>query len=317
MATANQILELLQSHIKRDDTNFYTVAMRMAATEARRGNTELADEIVSLVKAGQHDLYRHTTLEVPEELSGLVIEEPVNTQLADVVLPNDLLASLSRVKEEHQHRAKLADYGLSPRSKLLLVGPPGTGKTLTAFALAGEMKLPLYRVVLERLVSRYLGETATKIAQVFEMAQSHRGVYLFDEFDALGAHRSAQNDVGEMRRVLNTFLVSLEHHTSASVIIAATNFPEMLDPALFRRFDDTLRYQNPTSKHIREILKRRLQYFATAEIDWDDLARSAHGLSFADIVHAADDAAKAAVLRGRTEVTNDTLQRFIDARRIE
>lgn len=314
MATAAQIISLIKSHNKRDNLNFYTVAMQMAATEARHGNTELADEIVTLVKSGQAVWQSQPAPEIPSELVGLVTEEAVNLRLADLVLSQEVREGLSRVRAEHKHRARLAEYGLAPRRKLLLVGPPGTGKTLSAFALAGEMGLPLYRVVLERLISRYLGETAAKIAQVFEMLQSHRGVYLFDEFDAIGAHRSTQNDVGEMRRVLNTFLVSLEHDASSSVIIAATNFPEMLDHALFRRFDDVLRYKNPTTAQINEILHQRLRYFSTQHVEWDRVIDAARGLSFADIVNAANDAAKEAVLTGADDIDSDLLRIFLEAR---
>jgi SpoVK/Ycf46/Vps4 family AAA+-type ATPase len=119
----------------------------------------------------------------------------------------------------------------------MLVGPPGTGKTLTARVLAHELRLLLHTVQVDKLVTRFMGETSAKLRQIFDLIQQVTGVYLFDEFDAIGGERSLENDVGEMRRVLN-FFYSLLNKLDQIVVFAATNSPKLLDRALFRRFDD-------------------------------------------------------------------------------
>ena len=158
-----------------------------------------------------------------------------------MVLAEPARKSLERVIVEYRQQAKLRSHGLSARRKLLLVGRPGCGKTMTASALAGELNLPLLSVRLDGLITQYLGESAAKLRQVFDSMTVKCGVYLFDEFDAIGSDRARPNEVGEIRRVLNSFLQFVEADDSDSLILAATNQVEVLDPALFRRFDVRLR----------------------------------------------------------------------------
>ena len=167
------------------------------------------------------------------------------TRLNDLVLAPRTRKVLERVIREHKTIRDIRAHGLAPRKKLLLVGPPGTGKTMTASAIAGELALPLFTVRLNQLITRYMGETAAKLRLVFDAIAQTRAVYLFDEFDSIGSERGLSNDVGEIRRVVNSFLQMVEHDTSDSLIIAATNHPKILDGALFRRFDDIIRYIFP------------------------------------------------------------------------
>lgn len=185
---------------------------------------------------------------------------------------------------------------------------------MTAAAMAGELHLPLFTVVFDTLITRFMGETAAKLRQVFDAMASTRGVYLFDEFDAIGARRAERNDVGEIRRVLNSFLQFLENDQSESLIIAATNHPELLDPALFRRFDDVIRYGLPDPKVAEDILKARLSIFDTSAIDWEKTAKAAEGLSQGELTRAADEAAKRAILSDRDVVSAEDLSASIAER---
>jgi SpoVK/Ycf46/Vps4 family AAA+-type ATPase len=178
---------------------------------------------------------------------------------------------------------------------------------MTASALAGELHLPLFTIMLEGLITKFMGETAAKLRLVFDAIRQTLGVYLFDEFGALGTHCNQSNDVGEIRRVLNSFLQLLEKDASQSLIVAATNHAELLDRALFRRFDDVIEYSLPTAELAEEIIQRKLAPFQTADLDWSRIVAEAQGLSQAELVRASEEAAKRAVLGGSTRITMEDL----------
>jgi SpoVK/Ycf46/Vps4 family AAA+-type ATPase len=186
---------------------------------------------------------------------------------------------------------------------------------MTASALAGELHLPLFTIVLDGLITKFMGETAAKLRLVFDAMQATRGVYFFDEFDAIGARRGERQDVGEIRRVLNSFLQFLEQDDSHSLIIAATNHPELLDRALFRRFDDVIEYAVPEPPIIEALLRARLDRFDTRGLAWKEAISLAERLSQAEITRAADDAAKAIILRGGKRITSEALIDALTERR--
>jgi len=156
-------------------------------------------------------------------------------------------------------------------------------------------------------MTKFMGETAAKLRLVFDAIRETRGVYFFDEFDAIGAKRTERNDVGEIRRVLNSFLQFLEVDDSDSLIIAATNHPELLDPALYRRFDDVIEYSLPNREIAQRILENRLSSFKTKGVDWPAAVAAGAGLSQAEFALAAEDAAKQALLDDRETVTAEDL----------
>jgi len=151
---------------------------------------------------------------------------------------------------------------MANRRKILIEGSPGTGKTMTASIIASELNLPLYTVQVDKLVTKFMGETSVKLRQIFDSIESIMGVYFFDEFDAIGADRGIDNEVGEMRRILNSFLQFLEQDNSESIIIAATNNQKILDKALFRRFDDVLHYSMPSSDDVRKLFHKKFEIFS-------------------------------------------------------
>ena len=159
-----------------------------------------------------------------------------------------------------------------------------------------------------------IGETAAKLHSIFELMPKTRGVYLFDEFDAIGSERVAVNDVGEIRRVLNSFLQFLEQDDSDSIIVAATNLASMLDEALFRRFDQVIRYEKPTEQEIRELMLNRLARFGVTDADLRQAGEWAAGLSHADICQSCDDAAKDAVLKETKAVDLEALREALTQR---
>ena len=314
MSNAEQLRALVQSHRDGDENHFYAVALQLAAQEARRGHTKLAEEIRQLVDSAKARAKTVALHQPRGELGTLLLASYPATRLSDLVTDPALERQLQRVIREQRNVSRIVAHGLSPRRKLLLVGPPGTGKTLTATALAGELGLPLFLIRLDVLITKFMGETAARLRQVFDAIATARGVYFFDEFDAIGSQRGTSNDVGEARRILNSFLVMIEEDTSHSLILAATNHPQILDDALFRRFDDVIEYELPHASQIAQVLVARLGRFAPPNLDVKTLASSAEGLSHAEITRAAEEAVKNAVMHDHAHVDPEDLRGLLQRR---
>ncbi len=323
MASSAQIKSLLASHSTGDHGRFYAVALQIAAAEARQGHEVLAREIREMVdrakarsvlpKSGATII--HVTQ--PQGEAAELLEPFVSDiAIADLVLPRILMARIRRILSEQQNTNRLREHGLKPRQRLLFTGPPGCGKTMTASALASELALPLFVVRLDSLITRYLGDSLIKLRLVFDAVNQSRAVYLFDEFDSIGYQRDAGADVGEMRRLLNAFLMFMERLTSTSVVIAATNHGERLDRALFRRFDDILEFSLPTDDEICAAFLARLAGVKTSKFDFGPLLEAARGLSYADISRSCSDATKEMLLHSKKQVTSEMLQRALAERRV-
>jgi AAA+ superfamily predicted ATPase len=323
LATAAQLRALLESYAGSDSSRFLSVATQIAAQVARGGDQTLADQLAQLVVEAKRRLADGSAAPGPVlplvrpagDLAGLVAASYSKTRLTDMVMGPAISRKLNRVVREYRSAAHLEAKGLQARRKLLLVGPPGCGKSMTAEAIAGELGRPLLRVQLHALIAKFMGETAAKLHLVFQAMERTPGVYLFDEFDSLGSHRGAENDVGEARRILNSFLLLLEQESSQSIIIAATNLPSLLDRALFRRFDDVVEYRLPTKAMIGLIIRNRLGVFDLSGVDWSKVSESAVGLSHGDIVRSAEDSAKETVLSRRQRIATRSLVRALTARR--
>lgn len=320
MATAQHVTALIKSHAAGDDERFYTIALQLAAKEARAGNEKYADALKALVDEGRGRARTNKVVPVASprgDLAQLVTASYPKVRRRDMAVDPAVRDALDRVLREQGKRAELRAHGLEPSRKLLLVGSPGTGKTMTASVLATELALPLFAVRLDGLLTKFMGETAAKLRLVFDAMTETRGVYLFDEVDALAGTREASNDVGEIRRVLNSFLQFLDQDHSDSVVVATSNLPQLLDRALFRRFDMTIAYGLPTVPVAKKVIRGRLAAFDTSGItkaDWTEIGRFTEGLNHAEISSAAEHAAKEAVLAGSTSVTTESLTVALDAR---
>ena len=216
---------------------------------------------------------------------------------------------------EFTQRAKLNQNGYNNRRKILLEGLPGTGKTLTASVLSSELKLPLYIVQTDKLISKYMGETGSKLRQIFDSISINTGVYFFDEFDSIGSDRASDNDVKEMHRVLNLFLQFIEQDVSDSIIIAATNSGSLLDQALFRRFDDVLRFNLPTETEIKRLFELKLSKFKSKSLIDNDIISLAVGLCHADITKACENAIKQTILSDKKQVEQAVFKDMIQERK--
>ncbi len=323
MPTADQVKALVRSHADGDDAQFYSVAMQVAARAARSGQSRFAKELRDLVdaaKAASEKVQGRQVRPVPVvqprgDLAGLLGVSYPNQHLSDLVVDDRVREGLERVLSEQRQEHRLREYGYEPLHSLLLLGPPGTGKTLSAAVLAGELRLPLFLIRLEALITKFMGETAAKLRLIFDAADETRGVYLFDEVDALAGDRASPNDVGEIRRVLNSFLQFLEQDASSSVIIAATNHPNLLDRAVFRRFGIVIHFPLPTTEIARDLVRSRLASVNSRGLNWKRIDEAARELSHAEITMAAEQAAKQAILSKAPRVSTEALVAALEERR--
>jgi SpoVK/Ycf46/Vps4 family AAA+-type ATPase len=293
MATANQLKMLVKSHFEENNEKFNTIALQIAAHEARLGHTNLANDIRKIIESSKNNKPRLKNID--SNLQGLFLEIYPQERLSDLVVSPQIKERIERIIHEFTYKDKLFKHNLENRRKILFSGNPGTGKTMTASIIANELRLPIYVVLMDKIVTKYMGETSAKLRQIFDFIKDVPAVYLFDEFDAIGGQRGKDNEVGEMRRVLNSFLQFLERDHSDSLIIAATNNLELLDQALFRRFDDVIRYQLPTDNEKLQLLKNRLNgNLSNKEIK--DLLPELTSLSHAEINQACLDVIKTSVI---------------------
>lgn len=319
MSNTKHILAMLRSRAEDDDEQFYSIALQIAAAEARQGRRSTAEELRSAVEAARSRSRTQVPIQIAKprgDLEGLIELREPRYFLKDVVLDTRLRSRLDDLIRQQAKRDWLREHGKSPDRRVLFVGPPGSGKTMTAEALAGQLQLPLFVIRLEALITRFMGETAAKLRLIFDETANRRGVYLFDEFDAVGGRRNATNDVAEMRRVLNSFLQYMEEENATdSLIVGATNYPELLDNALLRRFDLVVAFDMPSDEEIKRIVTLGLRPFKSGRLAWKKIINAATGLSQAEISKAAEDAVKAAILDEKNTVTTNELLKRLHERR--
>lgn len=324
MASANQLKLLVKNFITRDDRKFLSIVLQIAAHEAKIGHSKLADELRELVDKGKLSLNNESNF--PRVLSAstavinhasgdlFTVSHPT-VSLQDIIFSDSVNAKIERFLEENKNSKKIRQHGLVPRRHLLLYGPPGTGKTLTASFIAQELHFPLFTVRMDSLITKYMGETSVKLRSIFDYISHNRGVYLFDEFDSIGSKRTMENDVGEIRRVLNTFLQLMDEHHSDSLIISATNHKEILDNALYRRFDDVIEYDLPDEKGLLKLIRNRFINFDLYISDWDSLLNVASGLSYAEVSKCCDDAIKFAIITNKKKLQQSDLEKTLAERK--
>jgi len=324
MAAAEQIKSLIKFFGEGDDSRFFSTAMQIAASEARKGHTSFAQELKNLIEKAKKErsvtfIDRDKTIPLSKpkrELNELVEVFHPKVTLNDMVLNKEVRNSLNRFVQEQQKFDLIRKHNLLPRRKLLLIGPPGCGKTMTAQALASELGLTVFIIRLDGLISKYMGESIAKLQLIFNTMENHRGVYLFDEFDSIGSHRNIGQDVGEIKRVLNTFLVNIEKDQSNSIVIAATNIQESLDKALFRRFDDIIEYPLPDPTEIKETLNKSLSEFKiTKNPSLETLVKEGQGLSYSEITRSCEEAIKEMIISNKEKISTSYLLSVLKQRK--
>ena len=297
MATADQILSLIRNHLNNDDTQFRKVALQISAVEARSGHAIVARTIQELLNQKKTSLGTVRLVSKNKDIDDLLLQVDTYDDMTSLVLSQELKEKLDRFIKEYLKKETLSKYGLANRRKLLLYGASGTGKTMTASALAKEFNLPFFVVRTEKVVTKFMGETGQKLGRIFDFINEVPAVYLFDEFDAIGSQRGMDNEVGEQRRILNTFLQLLERDDSDSFIIAATNSIESIDKAMFRRFDDVIEYKLPDREQRLALLREYL--YTAKDLDFSSAEPLFDGMSHAEIKMVCSDIFKESLLNDK------------------
>ncbi|MCU7813777.1 MAG: ATP-binding protein [Candidatus Thiodiazotropha sp. (ex Rostrolucina anterorostrata)] len=302
MAQADLLVDLFKSASNGDQLAVRRVAENLIKEEKDKGHRILAERLAKAIQPslsndtikrnGTHNS-RHKELiyEITPErsLSSLVLTDKINTQIKDVV--------------EEQHRSELLHaHNLRARNRLLFAGPPGNGKTTLAEALAHELMYPLLVVRYETLVGSYLGETAGRLKHLFDFAKTQRCVLFFDEFETLGKERGDSHETGEIKRVVSSLLLQIDDLPDYVVIVAASNHSELLDRAVWRRFQVRLELPLPTRSQLTSLIEsveKRCQInFGYAS---ETLAKQMKGLNFSEVEEFCLSVVRRAVLDQQTE----------------
>lgn len=288
MARADLLCELVKYGIINDNVNFRRAAEALCAEERSKQHTILANKIEEFLKMGKsfavnENSKKPNIVRSGNNESNLYWEKVPEKRLEHLVLPDYVKDVCQNMISEQLRSELLQSYGLEPRNKLLLIGPPGNGKTSLAEAIAESLMVPLLTVRYESIVGAYLGETASKLVKLFEYAKTKKCVLLFDEFETLGKERGDIHETGEIKRVVSSLLMHIDELPSYVVVIAATNHDELLDKAVWRRFQIKIDIPKPTRSNL-EVFFQMFQRERNFEfgLQVSTLAKKTLGLSYAE-----------------------------------
>ena len=270
----------------------------MAADERAKNHAILADRLLAQLRANVNGRYETPNPSRAMSSAGALVHEMVpERRLENLILPVEAEEAVRELVEE-QHRADLLrSYNIEPRNRVLLAGPPGNGKTSLAEAVANELNVSFLVVRYESVIGSYLGETAQRISQVFEYARSRDCVLFFDEFDAVGKERGDQQETGEIKRVVSSLLLQIDSLPSYVVVVAASNHPELLDRAVWRRFQIRLELPMPKQRQVEDWFRRfEADTGCALGISPRSLARRLKGLSFSEIEDFGADIVRRTIL---------------------
>ena len=301
---------------------FRAAALEIVEEERKKQHPVLANELQRILTNGvrsMHGVRRADSAFDPVPVDGdrrtslLHIRQP-DRYFDDLVLSDETQDALSRIMVEVRGWEILEAHGLAPTRRVLFCGPSGCGKTSCAEAIAGEIGLPMLYVRFDSVVSSLLGATANNLRKVFDYAARGQWVVFFDEFDAIGRSRDDATEHGEIKRVVNTFLQLLDGFDGRSIVIAATNFEQALDPAIWRRFDDVVRFDLPDKASLEALIRRRVRPLRVTERQVTKILDAVSGASFADAERVCLDARRRCALDGtdrlRDEDVSIALRRF-------
>jgi len=315
---SEKLIKLFESIVKKNNDLFYKIAWEIIEEEKKKKHHLLANHLKRILTENSTSLNINHYQKIPpiprdnEKGFRLLDVKKFFFNWDDVVLARGTKKILKQIVNELEKEEILATYGLKPKRKILFYGPPGTGKTLTAKILSSVIGYPLVFVRFESVISSYLGETASNLRKIFDFIERGRWVVLFDEFDIIGKQRDDPSEHGEIKRVVNNFMLMLENYEGDSVIIAATNHPHLLDIGVWRRFDEIVYFDMPDKERRKKIFEKYLKVLKKEKgIDLDKISEETEGFSGSDIEQACIDALRKAIIDGKDYIDLSRLKEAI------
>ena len=323
MARADILLSIVKSAIVNDNLSLRKSIEALAADERAKNHGILADRLIELLSL-QGNQSNKTTPFIQNGARDLVYEILPEKRFSDLVLRQDILEICQELVEEHHRADLLGSYGLEPRHRVLFAGSPGNGKTTLAEAIASELMYPLIVVRYENIIGSYLGETASRLQKVFEIARARKCVIFMDEFETLGKERGDTRETGEIKRVVSSLLLQIDRVPSHTVVITASNHPELLDRAVWRRFQVKIELPPPTKEQcIRVIHNFEERTGFSFKTSYNTLAEKLNGISFSEIEEFCVDVLRRCILNHSQENPKEIIKsriknlerRFVPGRR--
>ncbi|MGE8436138.1 MAG: AAA family ATPase [Pseudomonas palmensis] len=311
MANGKILRQLLKAGAIGDQAAFRRASEAIIEEERQKQHHLLANDLEQILYGGDMHIQSarkpQLAADIPvDKERGLPLLDirPPKRSLEEIILPESSASMVEEMLEEHRRAEVLRSYGMKPSGKVIFFGPPGCGKTLAAEVIAFELDRPLAIVRLDALVSSFLGETAANLRKVFEFIAKHQLVVLFDEFDAIGKERGDSGEHGELRRVVNAVLQMMDAYDGQSLILAATNHENILDLAIWRRFDEAIEFPLPDHKQLIALLQLKLRGIRRQfELDDAELLKEFDGKSGADVERVVRRAVKRMILRNQEFLT--------------
>ncbi|WP_136513994.1 AAA family ATPase [Geomonas edaphica] len=310
---AELIKRLFKAVSKGSDTELLFSCKKIIESERQKGHSVLAASLEKILES--RDISKGSTKNLAKLPTSRRHNDPLVVVMSreelrhHMILNADVDSRFTRVEKEFAARDRLAKFGFSYKKKVLLYGPPGCGKTLGAERLAWNTGLPLIKVRFDAMISSYFGESASNLRNIFDTVKDVPSLLFLDECDFIAKSRNISNDVGEIPRIVNTLLQLLDDYNAPGLLVAATNLDKMLDKAIFRRFDDVFEVPMPTYMENLQLLKTTLAAVKTQDnLNWKDMASKLVGMSAANVVKVAQNAAKTAILEGNKVVRQMDLE---------
>ena len=319
---SEDIAKIFESFIRHDSDSFHKTALDIIENEKRLKHHLLADELEKILNKkngnGNGNGNNIPSLQVPpiprdnEKGFRLLSTKKYFLNWEDAILESDAEDSLKQIFKELQREDVLGTYGLKPKQKILFYGPPGTGKTLSAKILSSVIGYPTVIVNFESIISSYLGETSSNLRKVFDFIEKGRWLVLFDEFDIIGKQRDDPTEHGEIKRVVNNFMLMLEHYEGESIIVAASNHPHLLDIGVWRRFDEVIYFGLPNKIARKKLFEKYLKVMTKEnDVEFDTLVSEAEGFSGSDIEQTCLNALRRSILADKKSISMSELKQSI------
>jgi len=305
-----ELIKIIEGGLKGDKEKVYNYATILSENLIKNGETNLAKRITNAINSKKGSMVSLDSFNVKpvdvESRLDMVDVVYVGDEFLDPILSKHTKKSVNDLVLSYSKRDDILKAGIQSTNSLLLYGPPGCGKTTVAKYIAKQTNLPLVTVRLDGMVSSLLGSTAKNIRKIFDYASKRECILFLDEFDVIAKLRDDKNDLGELKRVVNSLLQNIDDFSGNSILIAATNHHQLLDPAVWRRFNNVLSLDIPRYKEREEYILRLLEKYPNDitqnKNKLDFINKALKGKSYSDIENIIHNSIKVAIISSNDDL---------------